>query len=107
MPQVELHYTQGLELDFAALFSAIERLINQLDASAGICKSRAYQCEYYLHDHVYISILMMRKLHRDAVFMQNCHERLLTVIKEFLPATCSWSVSLDFSSPYYAAGENL
>ena len=104
MPQVELYYTQGLSIHFSELFSSIEQTINELDRTAGICKSRAYVSENYLHEHIYLSILLMRKPHRDTEFMVDCHQRLHQAIQVFLPGTCAWSLSLDFSSEYYVTG---
>lgn len=106
MPQVELHFTKGLSIDDQSLFAEVERVINEIDDSAGMCKSRVYCVENYRHDHLLLRVLLMRKPHRDPAFMKDLHQRLLSIAKPLFPTSCAWSVLLDFSSEYYTAGEN-
>ncbi|MCF6767164.1 hypothetical protein L3V86_02125 [Thiotrichales bacterium 19S11-10] len=101
MPQVELKYSQDLELNIKDIFEKIEVLINQIDSTAGVCKSRAYPTTEYLHPNCYFEILVLRKAHRDKHFMKNLLVHIESVVKPLLPMDCYYSINLNFSSDYY------
>lgn len=61
MPQVDLKFSSDINLDITLIFDTIEKVINQLDKTAGVCKSRAYPVPYYKHTHVLISIGLLKK----------------------------------------------
>ena len=52
MPHLEVKYSSDIELDINCLFNQVELVINELDSSAGVCKSRAYPAKNYKHSHV-------------------------------------------------------
>ena len=103
MPQLELKYSADLALDPTAIFTAMESTIQSLDTSAGICKSRAYPANEYLHSHAYCHINVLKKPHRNTAFMQQLHEALIEVLKNHIPKGSYYAVELDFSSTHYAA----
>lgn len=101
MPQVDIKYSDDLNIDIQKLFHETESTINELDASAGVCKSRAYPSKNYLHRHFYMRVALLKKPHRDDAFMKNCLERLETIAKAKLPSGAYCSVELVFSNDYY------
>ncbi|MCF6766418.1 hypothetical protein L3V82_11595 [Thiotrichales bacterium 19S3-7] len=101
MPQVELRYSQELDLKVKDIFQKIEALINQIDSTAGVCKSRAYPTAEYLHPNCYFEIMVLRKAHRDKHFMDNLLAEIESVVKPLLPEDCYYSINLNFSSDYY------
>lgn len=107
MPQVEIKYSSDLcDINFEDLFTEIENVINDYDSSAGACKSRAYSAEPYHHTHIYISILMLKKDHRDDDFMTILQKKLIVIVKKYLPRNCYYSLELGFSGKYYFTDES-
>lgn len=47
MPHVEIKYSDNVDIGTHKIFDAVEKIINDHDASAGVCKSRAYPCAQY------------------------------------------------------------
>lgn len=101
MPQVELNYTDDLFIEAEVLFDHIERALNEIDPTAKTCKSRAITSSQYLHSHVYLDVRLLRKPHRDEVFMQQCLKKLDEVLKPYIPLNTYYSIQVDFSGPYY------
>ena len=106
MPQVEINFSHDInDTIFNTMFHEIEVAINELDSSAGVCKSRAYKAEIYLHTHIYIDVLVMRKPHRDQTFIKTLHNQLLNVIEPHIPENCYYSLNLRFVGEYYFSGK--
>ncbi len=102
MPQINMKYSSDLKtIDFHRFFIDMEIIINEHDSTAGICKSRAYPADIYHHTHIDISILMIKKKHRDESFMHNLQEKLILVCKNYIPKNCLYSLNLAFSGEYY------
>ena len=101
MPHTELKYSDDLTLDTETIFTAIEACVNQVDPSAGVCKSRAYPTGEFLHSHLFISVTLLKKPHRNEDFSQSLLESLSNEIKPLLIQDCYLSVSLDYVSDYY------
>ena len=80
MPQIDLKFSDKLDLNFNELFTKIEKTINTLDSNAGICKCRAYPVKDYNHDHIYTYIYLMQKPHRDKAFMENMLKELDSIL---------------------------
>lgn len=101
MPQVDLKYSNNVPIDCDQLFKAIEKTILSIDSSAGACKCRSYPCENYLHRHVFLSIKLLRKPHRNDVFMTDLLQQLYAVVSQALPKNITLSVEADFISSFY------
>ena len=101
MPQVDLKYSNVLIIDIQELFTEVEQVINELDSSAGVCKSRAYPTSDYLHDNVLLHIKLLKKPQRDEAFMQKCLKRIEEILRSYLPHSCYYAVEIDSTSPYY------
>jgi len=102
MPQVDIKYTSELQgVKFDHLFKDIEDTLNKCDPSAGVCKSRAFLADSYRHPHIYVSIFLLKKEHRDNTFMKNLQENLINVVRKSIPADCYYAVELGFSGSYY------
>lgn len=101
MPQVDIKYSSDLQVDIKKLFQDVENIINELDSSAGVCKSRAYPAMDYLHTHFYLRVALLRKPHRGKIFMEECLKRIKHNIEQTLPSGCYYSIELVFSSEYY------
>lgn len=101
MPQVELKYSNNLKLYAEGIFQTIESVINDLDDSAGVCKSRAYPAAEYKHSHVLISVALLPKAHRDDGFMQNCVNSLKAALQQYMPEDIYFALDVFFSGKYY------
>lgn len=102
MPQLELKYSNDLNhIQFEPLFRDIEIALNEIDASFDACKSRAYSADSYLHTHVYLSVLFLKKDYRDAPFMKRSRDAIENCLKKALPKNCFYAIELTFSSEYY------
>lgn len=106
MPHVEVNYTNDLNIDFNALFVAIETAINQLDASAGDCKSRAYPCITYRHSHILITVSFLKKPHRDDDFTKKMTQTLELTIKKHLPQPCYFSLLVEYNPLQYVTNRH-
>ena len=102
MPQINMLYSSDIKtVDFHKFFSDMEVIINEHDPSAGICKSRAYPADIYLHTHIDVSVFLIKKKHRDEKFMRELQEKLISVCKDHIPLNCLYSINLTFSGDYY------
>lgn len=101
VPHVELKYTDDLPIDCEKIFFLIEQTINKADPAAGACKSRAYRISDYLHTHLYVHITVLKKDHRDDVFMRSLLNSLSAIVAAALPVGCYFSLELDFAGDYY------
>ena len=104
MPQVELNYSQDIEINPIELFQAIEQCIDEMDDSAGICKSRAYPATSFLHTHALLTVTLIDKPHRDQDFMRALLHKLRNLGKLFFKAEYYFAVQLKFAGPYYDTG---
>ena len=105
MPQVNLKYSDSIELNVKKLFNDIETVINKRDGTAGACKSRAYPASAYLHEHVFLVVSFLRKPHRDDVFMKSLREKIESVLISYLPRGCYYSIEMSFSGEYYLTAQ--
>ncbi|MEM9243258.1 MAG: hypothetical protein AAGA27_04275 [Pseudomonadota bacterium] len=101
MPHVELKYSSDLAINADELFACIEATINSLDASAGICKSRAYPADQYRSSHIMINVWLLRKPHRDDAFTQLLLKKIVTAIKPKLPQASFVSLQLYYRDDNY------
>lgn len=101
MPHAEIKYSSDLQLDSAAILAEIEAIILQHDSGAGACKGRAYPTSEYHHSHVAVSVTLLVKPHRDAVFSAALLSALEQAVSARLPRPCEFSIGLHYSTPYY------
>jgi 5-carboxymethyl-2-hydroxymuconate isomerase len=101
MPHIEIKYSNDLVLNTQKIFDDVELIINQKDASAGECKSRAYPCSQYKYPHLLITVSLLTKTHRDKVFSQDLSVAIETAIKYHLKKSCYFSLNLEYNSDYY------
>lgn len=101
MPQVDLNFSCDIKLDVDSIFEAVEFVINRLDSSAGVCKSRAYPAVEFRHTHVLIRIAVLKKSHRDDNFMQTCLDNLKKELVKYIPEGCHYAIELFFMGDYY------
>ncbi|MBU2992759.1 hypothetical protein Q4555_03865 [Octadecabacter sp. 1_MG-2023] len=105
MPQADLKYSVDMKIDAAALLAAIETEISDFDSGAGDCKGRAYPAAEFNHTHVFLTVRVLDKPHRDAAFMQALLEKLTSVVDQHIEQSCSRSVELAFLPKTYATGK--
>ena len=101
MPHADLKYSADLRFDVNAMFETIESTILAHDAGAGECKCRAYPCEQTNYTHLLVSVVMLRKPHRDTAFMAALLHDLEETIKAQLSQNCRFSLGIEFSSDSY------
>jgi|JI9StandDraft_1071089.scaffolds.fasta_scaffold04512_6 5-carboxymethyl-2-hydroxymuconate isomerase len=105
MPHLEIKYSADIELDVNVLFDQIESAINELDPSAGVCKSRAYPAKSYKHSHVMIEVWLLLKQHRNHAFTQALLKRLKDCVKKKVADHCYISVQLHYRDANYVTIE--
>ena len=64
MPHADIKYTADIQIDLKTLMSDIEKIILDLDPTAGACKGRAIKVDEYHHSHINIEIRMFATKHR-------------------------------------------
>ncbi|PIR25088.1 MAG: hypothetical protein COX62_02590 [Deltaproteobacteria bacterium CG_4_10_14_0_2_um_filter_43_8] len=101
MPHAEIKCSSDLRINFDELFSSLEKLINQHDSTAGICKCRAYLTDVFKHSHILITISMLTKPHRDENFTKKLSHDLETEIKKHLKQECYFSFLLEYNPLHY------
>ena len=101
MPHVEIKYSDNLEFSSKDMFDEIEGIINLRDASAGVCKSRAYPCSEYKHTHIFITVSLLTKPHRDELFTKELSTELEQAIKRHLKQSLYFSLNIEYSGAYY------
>lgn len=105
MPHLEIKYSADIELDVNVLFDQIESAINELDPSAGVCKSRAYPAKSYKHSHVMIEVWLLPKQHRNHAFTQALLKGLKDCVKKKVDDHCYISVQLYYRDANYVTIE--
>ncbi len=105
MPQADLKYSIDMDIDAAGLLAEIEAVISDFDSGAGKCKGRAYPAGCYRHSHIFLSVQVLEKPHRDDVFMQTLLEKLTNTVDKHIHQGCSRSVSIDFLPKHYTTGQ--
>lgn len=107
MPHVEIKYSDNLQIDSKEVFDVIEAIINKKDASAGVCKSRAYPCLEYKYSHILITISLLTKPHRDEAFTLALSSELQQAIKSHLKQSVYFSLNIEYSQAYYTTNVHL
>jgi 5-carboxymethyl-2-hydroxymuconate isomerase len=107
MPHIEIKYSDNLEIDTLKVFDAIEKVINENDNNAGECKSRAYPCSQYKYSHIIVIVSLLTKPHRDEAFTKKLSEEIETIIKSYLNQSAYFSLSIEYSKPYYTTNIHL
>lgn len=105
MPHLEIKYSADIEFNVKFLFDQIETAINELDPSAGICKSRAYPAKSYKHSHVMIEVWLLPKEHRNPAFTQVLLKKLKNCVEKHIDNHCYVSVQLYYRDANYATIE--
>lgn|SRR3990167_9658664 len=101
MPHLEIKYSADIALDVECLFDQIESVINELDPSAGVCKSRAYPAKNYKHSHVMIEVWLLPKQHRNQTFTQVLLKTLKDCVKKQIANHYYISVQLYYRDSNY------
>ncbi|WP_299574585.1 hypothetical protein [uncultured Shewanella sp.] len=101
MPHVEIKYSDNLQFSVTSMFDEIEEIINHKDASAGVCKSRAYPCSKYKHTHILVTVSLLTKPHRDEQFTRELSAELEQAIKHHLKQSVYFSLKIEYSGAYY------
>lgn len=103
MPQADLKYSADLDLDGKTLLAAIEAEIDALDQSAGTCKGRAERVEEFHHSHVFLTVQLLPKPHRDEAYSQRLLVALDALLARHLTQPCAISVRLAYSLVPYSS----
>ncbi|QFI36987.1 hypothetical protein FR932_03670 [Moritella marina ATCC 15381] len=101
MPHVEIKYSDNLNINVDTMFDDVESIINEKDASAGECKSRAYPCSQYKYSHVLVTVSLLTKPHRDKAFTQSLSLEIEKAIKVHLKQSLYFSLNIEYSQGYY------
>ncbi|MEO9653330.1 MAG: hypothetical protein ABJ360_28740 [Roseobacter sp.] len=98
MPHAELKYSQELQIEPLVILQFIEETIHGHDTTAGECKGRAYPCEFTHHKHLYLSLSMLKKPHRDDAYTSALMAKIEKGVKGKIPESCFFSFSLEYST---------
>ena len=101
MPHVEVKYSKDINLKIDDLFNSIEGIINKVDPSAGVCKSRAFPTQFYKHSHVLLELWLLPKDHRNQAFTESLLTSIEQLLKRQLPKDCYTSVQLYYRDTNY------
>ncbi|MDU8926264.1 hypothetical protein RXV86_02595 [Alisedimentitalea sp. MJ-SS2] len=101
MPHSELRYSSDLNLDAKALLREIEQIILRHDAGSGECKGRAYPADIFHHSHCLLSVSLLTKPHRDAVFTKALLHDLEAGLRQHLAQPCFLSLGIQYSDDNY------
>ena len=101
MPHAEIKYSSDLNIDAVAILEEIEATILNHDGGAGACKGRAWTVDQYHHSHIIVTVSLLPKAHRDAVFLQTLLADLEQRTKARITQPCAFSMELTFSGPAY------
>lgn len=101
MPQVDLKYSDDLQLDTTTIFKTIETVIIKFDNTVKACKCRGYSTAEYLHSHLFITIALLQKPHRDDTFIKNLLTELEKALAPILPTHCNYAIDMTFLSSHY------
>ena len=101
MPHLEIKYSNDIDLDVNVLFEGIEALINVLDPSAGVCKSRAYPSLNFRNSHVMVDLWLLPKPHRDSAFTQSLLNGIKGCVMKQIPKSCYVSLQLYYRDANY------
>ncbi|QUM81240.1 hypothetical protein HWV01_13560 [Moritella sp. 5] len=107
MPHVEIKYSDNLDIDTNKIFNAVEKVINENDISAGVCKSRAYPCSQYKYSHILVTVSLLTKAHRDKIFTQKLSGEIEQVVKAHLKQSLYFSLNIEYSLDYYTTNTHL
>ena len=107
MPHVEVKYSDDLDIDVPRLFEDVERVINAHDASAGICKSRAYPCAQYKYPHLLIDIALLSKPHRGHAFTEALSADIEATVKGLLRQSAYFSMNIQYSLTHYVTNTHI
>ncbi|PKG38039.1 hypothetical protein [Psychromonas sp. Urea-02u-13] len=101
MPHIEIKYSDNLDIDACKIFDELEKVINNMDMSAGECKSRAYPCAVYKYSHLLLTISLLTKPHRDNEFTQKLSLAIEQTIKKYLKQSLYFSMNIEYSIAHY------
>ncbi|AQS37000.1 hypothetical protein Sps_01836 [Shewanella psychrophila] len=107
MPHVEIKYSDDLDIDTNKVFDLVEFIINSQDASAGVCKSRAYPCSQYKYPHVLIIVSLLTKPHRDQEFTNTLSEKIAKEVKKEFKQSLYFSLNIEYSTANYTTNVHL
>ena len=101
MPHAEVKYSTDLEFDVQSMLQGIEKVLNDLDPTAGNCKGRAYPAAVFHHTHILVEAHLLAKPHRNAAFTARAIEALEAEVQRHLSQPCEFSLKLIYSPSTY------
>ena len=101
MPQVDIKYSNDLNLDCELVLMQIEEIIKQQDPTSGACKGRGYKADDFHHSHIYVNLAMLPKPHRDKAFTDALIKSLEEMIKSHLTQSCHFSLNVEYTGDGY------
>ncbi|MFC7378902.1 hypothetical protein [Brevundimonas sp. GCM10030266] len=101
MPQADLYYSADQTLAPVETLQAIQTVIGDFDTASGVCKGRAHRVADFLHSHVFLSLSMLPKPHRDEAFARELGARLAEALKGVAGADCTINVQIRFDLIHY------
>jgi hypothetical protein len=104
MPHADIKYTCDIQIDLKTLMSDIEKIILDLDPTAGACKGRAIKVDEYHHSHINIEIRMFATKHRNIDLLNELIKRIDSSAKSLLRKAAHVTVKLEFTPLPYVTG---
>lgn len=100
MPQVNMYYSEQLNLPIADLFSSITSSLETFDPHCGIIKIRAYPTISNLNN-IYLNIGLKQKESRDDTYQQQLINLVFDNIKALLPCDTDVSININWLNQNY------
>lgn len=85
MPQVDIQYSNALNLDFPAISNAIDAAINDVDGPGRDCKIRTVPASFANIEHLMISVGLLEKPHRDKAFREKLVNTIFEALQKLVP----------------------
>lgn len=102
MPQADLYFTADQSFPPVETLEAIEAVIQGFDPNSGFCKGRAHRIADFNHSHIFLTVSMLQKPHRDENFASELGGRLASALEGLTSPECVVNVLIRFDLVYYA-----
>lgn len=101
MPQADIYFSADQSLPAEQVLAEIERAIRAFDSGAGACKGRAHPIAESHHSHVYLTLSMLPKPHRDDSYASELGAQLCDLLAGYSANDAALGVNIRFDLQHY------
>lgn len=103
MPQADIYHTVDISLPAREILAQIETVVKDHDSGAGQCKGRTHSISEFHHSHIYLTLSLLPKPHRDAAYAADLGGKLGALLQPHLPAGTTAAVNIRFDLAHYTS----